>query len=377
LLFPGFYFVLLIAGDIFDNKVRSLAAQIRFVKELSRLSNQGIHTYFICGNHDPLNSWLESLNFPENVYRFGANEVESMRYEKANRPLVDIYGISYLDKAINKNLAINYNLKSNSAPLSIALLHGTIGPAGAHMNYAPFRLDDVLNKNFDYWALGHIHNRQLIHESNPAIVYPGNPQGRDFGETGAKGCYIVEINPGNTPQIKFIATQLIRFEEVEVDLTNEDKIDHLADGIDESKTTIDDYDENASYILRITLKGRTPLHSLLNKPGENEQVLDHLNRGQLNQINFSWIDEIKINTQPDKDIEQIKKGADFPAEVLKKFAEYEEKLEKLQSIIQSIDQELASTQVKRELLKPSQQEQNKILERAKWMLLDQLIREET
>lgn len=367
---------LLIAGDIFDNVIRSLAAQLRFVKELSRLSNQGIHTYFICGNHDPLNSWLDSHNFPENVHRLGATEVVTITYEKANRPLVDIYGISYLDKAINENLAINYNLKSNSAPISIALLHGTIGSAGPHENYAPFKLEDVINKNFDYWALGHIHKRQLIHESRPTILYPGNPQGRDFGETGTKGCYLVQINAGNTPQIEFIPRQLIRFEEVEVDVSEENKIDRLADRIEESKRSIDDHDENASYLLRITLRGRTPLHSRLSEPGEIEQLLNNFNEGKLNQLNFTWIDQIKLNTQPDIDVEQLKKRADFPAEVVKKFAEYEGNSEQLQKLIQNFDQDFVSNLAKRELRELSELDREEILESAKWILIDRLVREE-
>lgn len=367
---------LLICGDIFDCENKSLAAQIKFVTELKRLSQNRIPTYFICGNHDPLSSWLDILQLPENVFRFGTSKVENYTYKKNNTPIADIYGVSFQNKVVKENLAIRYELSNNPCPIAIAILHGTIGTAGPHENYAPFRLEDVISKTVDYWALGHIHKREIIHESSPTIVYPGNPQGRDFGETGAKGCYLVEINAGDTPQIEFMPTQLIRFEEVEVVLSEEDKINHLADRIEEAKDTIYDYDENASYILRITLKGRTSLHSQLNKPGEIKQLLDHFNEGQLNQANFTWIDQINSNTHPDIEIDQLRKGTDFPAEILKKFTEYEENSEKLQELFQSIDEELVSPQSKRELMKLSELEQNEILENAKWMLLDQLIRQE-
>lgn len=368
---------LVISGDIFDSENKSLAAQLKFVSELKRLSDNDIPTYFICGNHDPLSSWLDTLQLPENVFRFDSSIVENYTYKKDNISIADIYGISYQNKVVKKNLALKYKLSSKPSPISIAILHGTVGVAGTHENYAPFKVGDVANKNYDYWALGHIHKRQIIHESDPTIVYPGNPQGRDFGETGVKGCYLVEINAGNSPQTEFISTQLIRFEEVEVDLSDENKIDHLSVKIEEAKGNIADFDENASYILRITLKGRTPLHSQLNKSGEIEQLLDLFNEGQLNQTGFTWIDQIELKTQPEIDIEQIKKGTDFPSEILKMFSKYEKGSEKLQELINNVDEEFTSLQAKRELAELSESEQKEILEKAKWILLDQIIKEES
>ena len=45
---------LLIAGDIYDGADRSLRAQLRFRDGLKRLSENGINTYIVHGNHDPL-----------------------------------------------------------------------------------------------------------------------------------------------------------------------------------------------------------------------------------------------------------------------------------------------------------------------------------
>ena len=366
---------LVISGDIFDSENKSLAAQLKFVSELKRLSERGIPTYFICGNHDPLSTWLEDLQMPENVFRFNSSEVENVTFQKNNSPIADIYGISFQNKVVNQNLARNYQLKSNPSPISIAILHGTTGIPGQHENYAPFKVEDVSNKGFDYWALGHIHKRQIVNEQTPKIVYPGNPQGRDFGETGPKGCYIVEINENNIPKLKFEPTQLISFEDVQIDLSGEDKIDKLPERIEEVKTNIDGYDENTSYCLRITLKGRTSLHSLLNKQGEINQLSEHFNEGQLNQTNFTWIDKIEVKTQPDIDIELVKKGTDFPAELLKTIEGYENNPKKIEELIKNVEEDLISYQAKRELAELSESEQKEIHEKAKWMLLDQLIKE--
>jgi DNA repair exonuclease SbcCD nuclease subunit len=365
---------LVISGDIFDSENQSLAAQLKFVSELNRLSEKGIPVYFICGNHDPLSSWLDDLDMPDNTSRFNATKVESKTYSKNNRATADLYGISFRNKTVNKNLARTYQLKDQPAPLNIAILHGTVGTPGPHENYAPFRIDDITDKGFDYWALGHIHKKQVIRQEPPAVVYPGNPQGRDFGETGARGCYSVELNENKKPDISFIPTQLIRFEELEIDLTGEDSVNSLPEKIRETITNLADYQENTSYIVRINLRGRTPLHSRLIKAEGPEELLEFLNDGQLSQTHFTWIDSININTQPDIEIEQIREGSDFPAEILSAVEHYESNPDKLEDLIDKADKDFAG-QAKREIDDLSEEEKTDVIEKAKWMLLDQLKKE--
>jgi len=367
---------LLIAGDIFDSENQSLAAQLKFADELQRLSDQRIPTYFICGNHDPLSSWIEGLQLPDNVHRFGSSEVEKIIHYKGDKPLVDIHGISFQNKAVRNDLTQHYQIKNRTAPVSLALLHGTIGQPGPHENYAPFSIENISGKGFDYWALGHIHKRQIIRKEHPAVVYPGNPQGRDFGETGAKGCYLVETTADQEPQIKFISTQLIRFEEVAIDLTGEDAVNILPEKIEETITGLEDYNEHTSYIVRLTLHGRTPLHDYLNQGEEISQLLDYLNEDQLNQNPFRWIDSIELKTQPDIDLDQIKKGADFPAEILQTIETYENDPERFQQLIGRTETAFNSPQANRELKTLQEEEYKTMLEKAKWMLLEQLKNEQ-
>ncbi len=366
---------LIISGDIFESDNKPLAAELEFNSELKRITDNEIPVYFVCGNHDPLNSWHGIIQLPEKVFRFGSDKVENFTYSKGGKPIADIFGISFYDKAVKENLARKFKLKSNPSPFSVAILHGTTGPAGPHEIYAPFKLKDVQHLGFTYWALGHIHKRQIINTYDPAVIYPGNPQGRDFGETGAKGCYLVEIDTNSKVNLKFLPVELIRFEEVEIDLTDEDKIDKLPDKIENSKNNIKDYNENVSYILRVNLTGRTILHAHLNKPGELERLQEHFNEGQLDQENFTWIDRIELNTRPVIDIRQIEKGNDFTAEILKSFYGYEENLNRLGELIKEIDEEYMSYHIRREITALPEYEQKEVLERAKWKLLDQLIRE--
>lgn len=374
---------LVVAGDIFDGENRSLAAQLRFVSELKRLADQGIATYMVCGNHDPLNSWLDTLEMPPLVHRFGGSEVEVLSHEKDGKTLADIYGISFQQKDIGRNLAARFRRKDHPAPISVAVMHGTVGAPGPHHSYAPFRLDDIRGMGFDYWALGHIHKHHVVQQSAPAVVYPGNPQGRDFGETGPKGCCLVEISPNQNPLIRLIPTHCIRFEDLTVDLAGVDSLMALSDRIsnvmEPAKKSMQDplsvgVDDSA--IVRLTIKGRTGLHAQLNQAGEIDQLLEHLNNGQLQQSPFTWIDHIELQTMPGLDTEQLRNRNDFAADVLRSFESITADDEQLAALIREAAEQFTSFEAKRELEELTTEEQLEIIEKAQWMLLDSLLKGE-
>jgi DNA repair protein SbcD/Mre11 len=364
---------LLVAGDIFDCDCGSLAAQLRFLKELKRLSDIGIAVYFICGNHDHLGSWDMKLTLPPGVYRFGSEKVERMTYSRDGVKLADIYGISYQTNHVTVNLVPKYLIGEDPAPLSIAMLHGMADIVGPDKNYAPFSVNDLHDQPFDYWALGHVHKAGRLNQ-DPPMVYPGNPQGRDFGETGQKGCVLVEVN-GGKPELRFIPVQHLRFEEIKVDLTGHDNIMVLEELIDDAKSKISASDRNISLILRITLTGRTDLHGRLSRPGEVMQLVSMLNEGQLERDVFTWTDSIAIKTRPVVNIDQLRGGSDFTAGIINHIERYEEDGELLSRIIDRLIDELPAARVFREVRGLADDEKKDVLEEAKWMLIDSLLQD--
>ena len=85
----------LIAGDIFDGADRSLQAQLKFRRGLQELSQGGIPSFIVHGNHDPSNSWSHTLDWPEGTTIFPGNKVERFPVIREEETLAWIYGISY------------------------------------------------------------------------------------------------------------------------------------------------------------------------------------------------------------------------------------------------------------------------------------------
>lgn len=184
---------MLIVGDIFDRDHHSVKAEDFFVRQCQRLAGQQIPVYLSYGNHDYQNVADDQMPLPENVHVFG-NEVETKTLTLHDGRQVKIAGFSYARQWIQQGMVEEYPIGQN-ADFCIGMLHGQLAN-GHNDNYAPFTVNQLLSRHYDYWALGHIHAHQVLN-SDPAIVYCGNPQGRHINETGPHGCYLVDEEYGH------------------------------------------------------------------------------------------------------------------------------------------------------------------------------------
>ncbi|EAG2429271.1 exonuclease SbcCD subunit D [Listeria monocytogenes] len=239
----------LIAGDIYDSEDQSVRAQARFAKEMKRLEAANIPVFMIHGNHDFLEKHKEKLALPSNVHVF-SEQVEVMSHKTATGVSVNIYGFSYNERHIRSSRVGEYKIQGD-ADFHIALLHGSeVSSSEEHDVYAPFRVQEISKKGFDYWALGHIHKRQLLAES-PSIYYPGNIQGRNRKESGEKGASIITLSEASTT-IDFIGTSPIIWEEAVITLPENSEINAF---YRETTKLLESYQGRShSYFLHIIVK---------------------------------------------------------------------------------------------------------------------------
>ena len=308
----------LIGGDVYDSAEHSLRAQIRFRDSIQRLCSSGIPCYMIHGNHDPLNSWDAKLDLPENAFRFGGDRVERKTVTKSGQPIAHVHGISFLTREVDDNLAVGFKKKEDEC-FSIGLLHCNVGGQQNHDNYAPCSLEDLRNSGMDYWALGHVHTRQVVSEASPTVVYPGNIQGRSIRETGARGCYHVTIESGTKPELKFFPTEVIRWfneDDATIDAQNLETLDELLESLHELKETLRENSENRPSIGRIKIEGRSQIHPFLSSANEDNDLLSTLRSGEPERSDCVWIESITIATRRIVDIERRRTVDDFVGDFL-------------------------------------------------------------
>ncbi len=306
---------LLVAGDIYDGADRSLRAQRRFVEGLERLHAAGIRSFVCHGNHDPLDGWEARLAYPPGCHRFGA-EFESAPVFRDDPGRAVVHGVSYPHRDVTENLVSRLG-RVDTAPFSIGLLHANVDNHPGHDPYAPCSLHDLLEADMNYWALGHVHTRQVLHKQGPSVVYPGNPQGRSPNETGARGAYLVNALDDGNVDLEFRAVDCVRWERFAVDIGAHETEQALLDALHKSMEELLDGAGGRPVIARISLEGRGELNRFLGRADTLDHLAEQINEAWTDRTPFAWCERIENRTAPTFDRGARVAGSDFLAEVLR------------------------------------------------------------
>ncbi len=211
--------LVLLAGDTFDSIHPTPQSKIFFANQIKRLVDRQIQVVMVLGNHDY--SQIDDLLLNESPYFkiIGSNEqIEQVDFMTKSQYKYRVVGFSYQHNHITEDIIAKYPPKSTSI-YTIGLAHAGMKQSSVDQNnYAPFTLNEVKNLNYDYFALGHIHLRQVLSQE-PWIVYSGNLQGRHVNEKDAKGFYFGQVDEqSQNTQLQFIDVSPIVWQTVDLTL---------------------------------------------------------------------------------------------------------------------------------------------------------------
>ncbi|MCY1011257.1 DNA repair exonuclease [Nannocystis pusilla] len=181
--------LLILAGDVFDGEWRDFNTGLFFVRELARLRDVGTRVVMVRGNHDAESVLARHIPLPEHVHTFPAEAAGTLELPRLG---LAVHGQSYGNRSVEDNLAEFYPDRRRDL-VNIGVLHTNAIGAAEHSNYAPCTVQQLVRRGYDYWALGHVHKRSILH-ADPWVVYPGNLQGRHAHESGARGCTVLDID---------------------------------------------------------------------------------------------------------------------------------------------------------------------------------------
>jgi hypothetical protein len=254
---------LLLAGDIYDGNWKDYGTGLFFAAQLSRLRGADIPVVLIRGNHDAASQITKHLRLPSHVRELSVKGPESFEVPGTG---VWVHGQGFATRAVTDDLAAGYPA-ARRGTLNIGLLHTSAGGREGHENYAPCRVETLVSKGYDYWALGHIHQREVLSET-PYIVFPGNLQGRHARETGPKGATLVTFDERRIEAVEHRALDVVRWTLVEVDASGaangHDVVDLAKEAIARALADAD----GVAIAARVRLVGATPAHPQLSSSPE-------------------------------------------------------------------------------------------------------------
>ena len=277
----------LIAGDLYDGAKRSAKTAAFLNAQLERLQIAGIPVFYIKGNHDAENPLTGDVALPANVHVFDGRGGKV----KLDEHDIWIHGVSFSGKNAPDSLYKKIPDPVSNA-INIALLHTSLAGSAAHDPYAPCTVAELSSMGFDYWALGHIHKRQ-VHSEAPWIVMPGIPQGRDIGEPGPKSATVISIEQ-EILSVEEIHSSAVEFLPLPIDVSSAHNEDDVRALIRRHCQDMTRAIESESGIVRVTLTGRTHLRWQLLR---DIDVWQEYIQSVAEETDSLWIEKVRLDLQ--------------------------------------------------------------------------------
>ena len=337
---------IIFSGDVFDNDFSTPRSRYLFADAIRR---SGVRCYVAYGNHDYERKWESSIPLPENAVVF-PDRVINVPYPNKENKLTDVIGVSHSRKNEERDLTLDID---GTSCFSIAVVHCDVDAVSEGKCYAPCKLQSLIGKKIDYWALGHVHKRNVLHRS-PYVVYPGNTQGRSPKETGEKGAYLVTVSNGVVADMEFFPTGYIEWVDTEADITGKELDQVLETIVSQSKP-------NA--FLNVNVRGSGDLDKMIRL--EKESFIDMIEKRTRCEVA-----KLNITSIPNMNLEERKEGCDFTASVILS-SEIFQKMDR-EKIIGEVCNTKASSSVRYIFENMSDQELMDMVENARSTLLERL-----
>lgn len=182
--------MILIAGDLFDGKFVSPETEELFCR---LVDNCGIPVIVSPGNHD---FYTENSFYAKTAKKLGdkltvftSPELQVFDFDELG---VSVFGYAFTSAVLSQSPLADAEVPTDNGNLRILCAHADISSPTSR--YAPISLGQIHKFGFSYSALGHIHNRAPMEDTEGKVRYCGFAQGRSFDEIGEGGVWIVDVD---------------------------------------------------------------------------------------------------------------------------------------------------------------------------------------
>ena len=304
--------IVLLAGDIYDGNWADFRTGLFFREQMLRLRRAGILVFMVKGNHDAESQITKQLPEVEGVHVFSAYKSETIDLEALG---VAVHGRSFPHRAVPEDLVPLY---PDPLPgrFNIGLLHTSLTGREGHDSYAPTSVEVLCDKGYDYFALGHVHAREVVRPSDPRIVFPGNLQGRHAKETGPKGCELVTVEGGVITAAEFVSLEVVRWHQFRLDASGLSSVDALARHfVGQARELVADARDRL-HAVRLVIQGESALHRLeAEQPGSIAAAIQAATQ-DLEDADI-WIEQVRLDLQSPLDRTAAAGRADAVGEVVR------------------------------------------------------------
>ncbi|HWZ87863.1 MAG TPA: DNA repair exonuclease, partial [Polyangiaceae bacterium] len=284
-----------------------------FNKQMSALRAGGVKVVWIRGNHDAASKLTAHLALPDNVRELSHKKPESFVLEELG---VAVHGQGFERWDEMRDLSERYPEPKRDL-FNIGLLHTALEGRPGHARYAPCRLSALIDRGYEYFALGHVHNREVLSEK-PWIVFPGNLQGRHARETGEKGASLISVEGLRVRAVEHRALDEVRWHLANVDVSGENSLDGVLERTRVVLASVVASSEGRLSAVRVRLEGASGAHEALAKG--SERVTEEIRALASDLPGEAWLEKVELATRPLTERALLREREDAIGEMLRGLA---------------------------------------------------------
>jgi len=330
---------LLLAGDVFDGSWKDFSTGLFFSAQMARLREAGVPVVIVRGNHDAASMITKALRLPDNVRELSPAKPETIDLPDAG---VCVHGQSFAHRVTVEDLAARYPDGARGT-FNIGLLHTCLDGREGHEPYAPTTIDALRAKGYDYWALGHVHAREVL-ATDPWIVFSGNLQGRHARENGPKGATLVTVDDGVVSTVEHRALDVVRWQIVTVDASSASDALDVVDLVRAELTARAAQAEDRVLAARVIICGSTRANGVLRR--DEDRFVSELRAAATDGLGDGvWIEKVNVATRSTFDLARIREEPGAVGHLARRLAAIKEdpgELAALAAVFADLDKKLPS-----------------------------------
>ncbi len=292
----------LLAGDLYDGDWKDYNTGLFFTQQMGRLNEADIRVFVVAGNHDAESKITKRLSPPPNVAFLSTKEPQTILLDEIE---VAIHGQGFSDRHVTDNLAAGFPA-SIEGSFNIGLLHTSLNGRPGHSDYAPCTRNELIGKGYQYWALGHVHEREEVCD-DPWIVFPGCIQGRHARETGVKGCTLVTVENGVVTCALHQELDVMRWTACSIDLNDVESVEKALEMVRGQLKTELAAADGKPLAVRLNLEGACRVNETFRKdPHRWDQQMRAI--GVEMSGEDIWIEKVIFKTRGQHDLSEVLSG---------------------------------------------------------------------
>ncbi len=322
--------LLIIAGDLYDGTWKDHGTGLFFATQMARLNEANVKVVLLRGNHDAASQIARNLRLPGNVHELLVKRPETVIYDDLG---MAVHGQGFATRAVTDDLAASYP-EPVEGLLNVGVLHTSMDGREGHEPYAPTTKATLAARGYDYWALGHVHKREVLSRA-PWVVYPGNLQGRHAKETGPKGATLVTVDGGRITAVEARALDVVRWAAVTVDAAgcgaDGDVLDRVRDALGREVAGA----EGRALAARVTIEGESAAHAAL--AADPERFVADVRALAADVGGDVWIEKVRVRTRAPLDLAGLRAQPDAIGELARALDELRRDEAGLLSLAEALD----------------------------------------